>query len=392
MKNWVFGFLVFGFLVFFLAHLFSVSYLFHGIRSTYLRGESSAQIDDLRFFYNREVLAENPVYLPIASDFSNIFLSPEVEKVLVNSKSVAFLVIQKDSVRVEKYWNIGNESYLSNSFSVAKSIVSLLIGCAIDDGYISSVEQSIFDFLPEISPFEGHDVKIKHLLEMSSGLDWVEHYTKPISITAKSYYGKNLEELVLGLDFIEPPGKTYRYLSGNTQLLGLILSRAVGENISSYTSRALWSKVGAMKSAKWTLDKEGGVEKTFCCFNSSARDFSKIGLLMLGRGKVFQKRVVSESYVDWLLKQPDLIDGDISASGDKKLNYYSNGWWTARVFENNIFYARGFRGQYVVVVPDLDLVFVRLGMFEDDSSSLSNDYTLTDDLLFLIESVIKNFS
>ena len=121
-------------------------------------------------------------------------------------------------------------------------------------------------------------------------------------------------------------------------------------------------------------------------------DFGEISVITSGRAKIFQKRVVSEPYVDWLLKQPDLIDGDISASGDKKLNYYSNGWWTARVFEKNIFYARGFRGQYVVVLPDLDLVFVRLGMFEDDSSSLSNDYTLTDDLLFLIESVIKNFS
>ena len=189
----------FGFFCFLVAviYLCDVSYLFHGVRCTYLRGETSAQIDDNAFFHSRVVSAKSPFEIPFSKSFDQNELSDSLEHALKKSKSVAFLVVKNDSVLVERYWGGFSKESLTNSFSMAKSIVSLLVGCAIQDGYIENVDQSVFDFIPELSPFNGNDVTIKHLLEMSSGFDWLENYKRPISVTAKAYYGSNLKDLVL---------------------------------------------------------------------------------------------------------------------------------------------------------------------------------------------------
>ena len=384
---WAGGFFV---VLFVFVFVFDVSYLFHGVRCTYLRGEPSAQIDDSRFFYNRTVFADNPFEIPLGYNYNDSIINDSLDFALNKSRSIAFLVVQNDSVRFEKYWRFGNSSSSTNSFSIAKSIVSLLVGCAIDRGFISSVDQSIFDFLPELKPFNGQDVKIKHLLEMSSGLDWLENYKKPISVTAKSYYGSNLKKLILNRRFISSPGEIHDYKSGDTQLLGVLLERATGVSVSSFASSVLWSEIGAKDDALWTLDYNGGIEKTFCCFNSNARDFSKLGLLVLNRGSFLGKRVVSESYIDWAVSPPLLLDIDGSDGG--LVDFYANGWWTANVSGKDIVYARGFNGQYIVIIPDLDLVFVRLGLFEDEKSSENNEYSLTDNLKFFIKQVIKEFS
>ena len=299
-----------------------------------------------------------------------------------------------DSLRFEKYWGAGSESSATNSFSIAKSITSLLVGCAIRDGYIDGVEQDVVDFIPEIKQPENFEpVKIKHLLEMSSGLNWLENYKRPISVTAKAYYGTNLQNLTLNQKFINPPGLAYKYQSGNTQILGILLERAVGENVSSYAGRSLWSKIGAENDALWTLDYNGGIEKVFCCFNSNARDFAKIGLLMLNRGKVGGRVVIEEEYVDWLLSKPKLMDADDRFGRlGTVVDYYSNSWWVGRVLEKDIFYARGFLGQYIVIVPEINVVFVRLGKKENEKSTRKNEYMMSDNLKFFTEQVIKNYS
>ncbi len=381
------NFCVFVGIVLTLVFVFDVSYLFDGVRATYLRGESSAQIDDARFFYNRPVLAKNPTTIPKAQNYVDFIVNDSLDFYLKKSKSVAFLVVQDDSVRCEKYWDLGNRNSLTNSFSMAKSIVSLLVGCAIDSGFIGGVEQSIFDFVPELKPFNNYDVKIKHLLEMSSGLDWLENYKKPISVTAKSYYGSDLEGLILDRVFVSPSGTTHDYKSGDTQILGVLLKRAVGKSVSSFASEVLWSKIGATNDAYWSLDYDGGIEKTFCCFHSNARDFSKLGLLILNRGSVFGNSVVGSEYIDWLVRPTGLVDVD-----GRDADYYTNGWWVAEVLGKSIVYARGFNGQYIVVIPELDLVFVRLGFFENEKSVDNNDYKMSDNLKFFVEEVIKDYS
>ncbi len=394
MKKWLFGgfFVVSLFLV--LVLVFDFSYLFHGLRCTYFRGYKSAQIDDGRFFHTRTVEAGDYIEIPMGHDYNTVSINDSLDNVLKGAKTVAFLVVQNDSVRFEKYWDIGGQDTKTNSFSMAKSITSLLVGCAIQDGYISSVDQNISDFIPEIkSDGDFEPVKIKHLLEMSSGLDWLENYKRPISVTAKAYYGTNLKNLILNQRFNNPPGFAYKYQSGNTQILGVLLERAVGESVSSYASKSLWSKIGAKNDATWALDYNGGVEKVFCCFNSNARDFAKIGLLMLNGGYVGDQSVVGKEYVDFLLSTPNLVDGDDRFGRlGTKVDYYSNSWWVGRVLDKDVFYARGFLGQYIVVIPEMDLVFVRLGKKENDKSAKKNDYLMTDNLLFFIEQVILEYS
>ena len=381
---------LFLFLFLFCVYFFDVSYIFHGIRCTYLRGEASAQIDDHRFFSTREVVSLNSFTLPNSENYSNETKNKKLKLALEDSKSVAFLVVQNDSVQLESYWDGVGLNSLTNSFSMAKSIISILVGCAVEDGYIKDLDQSVFDFVPEIKSFKNSDVKIKHLLEMSSGYDWFENYKQPISVTAKAYYGNRLRELILNRRFVEPPGESYHYSSGSTQVLGLILERAVGESVSSYAGRALWTKIGAKQNALWTLDSKGGSEKVFCCFNSNARDFSKIGLLMLNRGLVGAsgERVVSEKHIDWLLSVPKILS---KKDEGRVIKHYSNGWWLARVLEKDVFYARGFLGQYIVVIPELNLVFVRLGKKENEKSGEENEYKLTKNLRFFIESIIKDY-
>ena len=236
-------------------------------------------------------------------------------------------------------------------------------------------------------------VKIKHLLSMSSGLEWLENYKRPISVTAKAYYGNNIKNLMFERNFVSNPGEFFKYQSGDTQLLGVLLERAVGESVSSYAGRKVWSKIGATKNALWSLDAKEGMEKTFCCFNSTARDFAKIGLVMLGGGEINDSVVISPEYFNWLFETPVLKMGNKrSRHFDKLINHYSNSWYIAKIMGKDVFYARGFLGQYIVVVPSLNLVFVRLGQKENPSSSENNEYLLTDNLKFFIEQVILDFN
>ncbi len=386
--------LIFVFFILGVYVCFDLSYLIHGVRCTYLRGETSAQIDDFSFFYTRPVVSKKPVIIPKSINYSNKINNRSLGGVLEKSKSTAFIVVQNDSVVLESYWGVGGPDVLSNSFSMAKSIMSLLVGAAIEDGFIESVEQNVIDFIPEIKNFNDEKpVKIKHLLSMSSGFDWLENYKRPISVTAKAYYGNDIKSLMFERNFISEPGEAFKYQSGDTQLLGVLLERAVNESVSNYASRKLWSKIGATKNALWSLDSKGGMEKTFCCFNSTARDFAKIGLVLLGGGKINDSVVVSPEYVRWLFKVPRLKMGNKKSSHFGELiNHYSNSWYVARIMEEDVFYARGFLGQYIVVIPGLNLVFVRLGQKEDPSSSEDNDYLLTNNLKFFIEQVIIDFN
>ncbi len=386
------GGVVFIFLTILFGFIFDLSYLVHGVRCTYLRGESSAQVDDYSFFFTRPVVANHPFIIPKSINYKNKIVNDSLNAALVKYKSTAFLVVQNDSVVLEKYWGDGGPDVLSNSFSMAKSIMSLLVGSAIDEGFIESVDQDIVSFIPEIENFDNKNpVKIKHLLGMSSGLSWLENYKRPISITAKAYYGKNINDLMFKQNFISKPGEFFKYQSGDTQLLGVLLERAVGESVSDYASHALWSKIGASKNALWSLDSSDGSEKTFCCFNSTARDFAKIGLLMLNGGQLNNSIVVSPEYFRWLFSVPLLKMGDKKSSRfGKVIKHYSNSWYVAKVLDYDVFYARGFLGQYIVAIPDLNLVFVRLGKSEDNASN-NNDFLLTNSLSFYIEQVILEF-
>lgn len=315
-------------------------------------------IDDYKIFHNRTVKAGTPRPWRLHPKYNTYQLTDEQLKYFSDFRTVAFLVVKDTAILFESYWDgYGKDSY-SNSFSMAKSIVSLLMGCAISDGYIKSVDEPIGNYLPEFAEGDKAKITIKHLLTMSSGLSWDESYSTLFSLTTQGYYGNDLPRLVLNQHVVNEPGKIFEYRSGDTQLLSLIIEQATGKTLSDYASEKIWSKVGAEHDALWCLDRKNGVEKAFCCFNTNARDFARLGQLVLNGGRWNGEQLVPESYLNEALTPASFL---YDPETNKNVDFYGYQWWMINIDGHKVWYARGLLGQYIFVIPDLNAVVVRLG-------------------------------
>lgn len=319
----------------------------------------TANIDDHEIFENRTVVASNPQPWKTSPEYNKYELGDTYQQKLDKYETTAFLVIQDSSILLEKYYDDFSEKEISNSFSAAKSIVSLLIGIAIEEGKIESVFQPVADFIPSFKENGKEKVTIRDLLIMSSGIAWNEAYMSPFSTTTQAYYGGNLKEMVNNLELDGVPGKEFEYKSINTQVLAEILEVATGQSISDYASTRLWRKIGAENDALWSLDKAGGMEKAFCCFNSTARDFARIGQLVLNNGVWNGQQVVPADYIEVATAPAQFI-------GTKEnIEHYGYQWWILNWQGKQIPYARGILGQYIFVLKDKNAVVVRLGKERD---------------------------
>ena len=319
-----------------------------------------AGVDDYTIFDNHTIPATQPVPWRLSADYGKIKIPDTLEQYLTTLKSIGLLVVRNREIIVEKYWNGYSDSSLSNSFSVAKSISSLLIGAAIHEGKIGSVNDLVGKYLPEFTEGEKAKVKIADLLTMSSGSDWNESYANPFSVTTELYYGSDVYKTATGVNIVKTPGTYHSYKSGDTQLLGLIVEKATGKSLSAYAAEKLWQPLGAEHNALWSTDKQGGHEKAYCCFNSNARDFARIGQLMLDSGKINGNPVIDSAYFHKSVT-PCLIPDE----NNKPCNYYGYQWWIIPD-QQDIFYARGILGQYIICIPALNMVIVRLGEERDE--------------------------
>lgn len=272
------------------------------------------------------------------------------ENLLSENETVAFLVIKNDSILYEKYFSEYDKESIIASFSMAKSVLSLLIGCAVDDGKIKSIHEPITNYLPELKN-EGFDkIKINDLLNMTSGIEFNESYYNPFGNAASVYYGTNLAKEISKLKVKFPPGTKFQYSSGDSQILGLVLQASLKkQTISNYLQEKIWIPLGMEYDATWSLDKKNGVEKTFCCLNARARDFAKIGRLYLNEGNWKGKQIVSKAWIQNSLT-PNII-GDYAN--------YKNQWWLNP--DSGSYMAQGINGQYIYVNPSKKLIIVKLG-------------------------------
>jgi CubicO group peptidase (beta-lactamase class C family) len=318
-----------------------------------------ANIDDNKIFDQRLIKkSSNPQLWPLAKNYNKTNLSQKFKAYHESEKSIAFVVLKNDSLVHEEYWSGYNENSLSNSFSMGKTVTSILVGVAISEGKIKSVEQPIGDFLEEFRQGKFKDIKIKHLLTMSSGLNWDESYANPLSMTTEAYYGNNLWRLMLRQRVLDKPGVSFKYLSGDTQLLSFVLAKATGKSLSAYAQEKLWQPLGAINNAEWSLDNKGGSEKAYCCMYSNAKDFARIGSLYLHEGNWKGKQIVSKDYVNASLIPANLIDSETGLKND----FYGFQWWLIPNYKGEkVFYARGILGQMIIVVPSKNIVIVRLG-------------------------------
>jgi CubicO group peptidase (beta-lactamase class C family) len=324
---------------------------------------NTADIDEWNSFTNLKVeKADSSWDWKYAKDY-NKYEIPETErKYIEKQKTVSFLVIQNDSVKYEEYWDGWTQNTTSNIFSCTKSIVSLLVGIAIDEGKIKSVDQSIGEFLPEFAQAPENKITIKNLLTMSSGSTWSESHSSIFSITAKGYYGDNLKELILGLKAKEEPGKVFEYRSGDTQILSFIVEKATGMTISKYAQIKLWKPLQTNNPALWSLDKEGGDEKAFCCFNTNARDIARIAKLILNKGKWNGTQIISEKYITEATTPASYL---LNEDKNGQLDYYGYQFWIIEKNGHRVPYLRGLNGQFIYAIPEKNAIAVRLGYMQD---------------------------
>ena len=335
------------------------TYLYKGIANTYLQGRKGPSIDEYKIFENRKILADVEQAWPVAGNFNKTNIPAEDTAYFRKQETVAFLIIKNDSLRFEKYWEGYDENSVTNSFSMAKTFTGILVGIAIKEGKIKNVDQPVGDFLPEFKDGENAKLTIRHLLTMSSGINFDEDYANPLAYPAAAYYGSDLRKLTLKYKVTEEPGKVFKYLSGNTALLGFIIEKVTGKKLGEYMSEKLWIPMGAKNNAYWGMDNND-MEKAYCCFNSNARDFARFGYLFLNNGNWHGKELVAEEYVKQSIAPASLTD-----ENGKPNDKYGYAWWIIHHKGHNIFYARGILGQYVFVIPDRNMIVVRLGKKRD---------------------------
>jgi CubicO group peptidase (beta-lactamase class C family) len=306
------------------------------------------------------------------------------EHLLHSNGTVAFIIIRHDTVIYE--WTRPNYDSASivPSFSMAKSIVSTMIGIAIGEGKIKSTSEPITNYLKDLDPKKFGNITIQHLLDMQSGLRSIENYYNPFGDVAKYYYGRHLKKYMKHLKVSTASGGDFEYLSLNTQLLAAILENATHQKPSAYLQEKLWTPLGMEFSASWSIDsKKEKTEKAFCCINARALDYAKFGRLFLNKGNWNGKQLVPK---DWV---------ETSAYDFSNRNHflYTNQWWHTRRYYplvdtlkiktaytidymNNDkskpyvtapagdFFAQGHLGQFIYVYPKTDIVIVRLGKKE----------------------------
>jgi CubicO group peptidase (beta-lactamase class C family) len=276
---------------------------------------------------------------------------------LRRTDTLAFLIVHHDRLVYERYLGGSERSTLQTSFSVAKSFLSTLVGIAIDEGAIDSVDDPVTDYVPELlkrdQRFER--ITLRSLLTMSSGLRYVEQSSPivPWGDDIDTYYGTDLRDLALSASQIEgPPGSAWLYNNYNPLLIGLVLERATGTSVSNFMATRLWQPLGAEVDATWSLDSEAsGFEKMESGLNAAPVDYARFGLLFLHGGEWNGRRIVSE---DWV-RTATAADATSDPAG-----FYQRFWWIDSERPER-FYALGNFGQYVYVAPDADAVIVRNG-------------------------------
>ena len=328
-------------------------------------------IDQYSIFENRTIEAGSPLPWEKAEKYNALSLPEHYLPAFEAYETTAFVVIKDGQLLFESYWEDYSPQSLSNSFSMAKSIVSLAVGCAIDEGLIRGTDQPVGDFFPQFGACNGKELTIRHLLTMSAGVDFRESYASPFSPTAKLYYGNNLHDIAFGMKQVEAPGVNFIYQSGVTQLLAFVVEKAVGERLSHYVSRKLWTPMHAEENALWSLDRAGGMEKAYCCFNTNARDFARFGQLILNNGRWDGQTLVSEAYLQEALR-PDTTLTDIRHNEANR--HYGFQFWRLAYENLSIPYMRGLQGQYVFAVPEKNAVIVRLGHKHDAKAYTPQHY------------------
>lgn len=334
-----------------LIYLSGYGYIFKAIGLNLKKGPITPSIDDGdRFPYNL-VPTRDPNDFEKDENYNSARISRRLSKDLKKTRTTALVVIRDNKLVYEHYWKNHNFTSAQNSFSMAKGILTMLVGCAIDDGHLHSEDQLVSTVIPKYSSSKyGKYLTFKHLMTMQSGLDWKEEYYHPFAPNSKQYFIDDLAEQALGIGVKEMPGEKYEYQSVCAQILGIALKKAVGCDLADYLSKKIWQPLEMEFPAKWSKD-EKGVEKAFCCIHATPRDFAKIGQLILQNGNWRGRQIISKTYCQRMLlatKENDAFCYSIWADDEYDLNHR---------------FLYGFLGQFIIMIPEKKMVIVKTGLY-----------------------------
>jgi CubicO group peptidase (beta-lactamase class C family) len=376
---------VFLVLIFFMAlygavYMSTYQYLLKGIRLTYLQGTNSAHFTDWYGFDTRSVDNGSDVTeIPTNID-SKIKLTESLKSMLAETESGSYLVFRNDTLVYEEYFNGFSDTHHLNSFSMAKTITTLMVQRAIELGYIESWDSRVKKYLPWLQGQYAEQLTLRHLSTMTAGLDWDEHYKSPFGITAEAYYTEDVLSVMKRLPIIKEPGTEWKYQSGSTQILSFVLGEALKrpaihkiylndtlrnapkgtsltniklhplktyDHISEFASDVIWKPLGMEASALWSLDHENGNELGFCCVNAISRDFGRLGLWVLNKGVWGNARIDSQ-----------FLSMAVQPYKDPR---YGHSFWISSKTDVPFYYFQGLNGQYICIIPSQNMVVVRTG-------------------------------
>jgi CubicO group peptidase (beta-lactamase class C family) len=352
---------------------------------------NTVDIDDYKNYARRNVQAGEKItpLIKVTND-ENLFLekfpsityrtesgnaTKSLREILESNNTLAFIVLKNNTILYEKYYgDYTSESNLP-SFSAAKSLISALVGIAIDEGLIGSVNDRVLTYLPELEGKGVDTLTIRHLLTMSSGFDFDLFDNTPYSATTKAYFHPHMRSNALQIKIDRPPGEIYNYDNYNTQLMGIILERVTGMSISQYMESKIWKPMGAERDAFWNLDsEESGFETMAFGFNATLRDYARFALIYSDNSILSEEWIRESALTDWNVSEsidyyegfePENKHGNFFRDWE---GYYSYFWWGYK--EKGIpvdFFAYGMLDQFIYISPGNDVIILRFG---DDSEDV----------------------
>ncbi|MDC0372043.1 beta-lactamase family protein, partial [Flavobacteriaceae bacterium] len=318
-------------------YITDTDYLLKAVRTIYAKGYTTAFLEDYKEFDNVKIENDVPQPWPKHKDYNSVSETERLQKYNEAYGAIAYVIIKNDSIWFENYYDGFDENSKTNSFSMAKSYVSGLMGKAIEEGYIKSLDQPVSDFFPEFSEGLAAKMTVGDLSSMASGTNWDEKYYSPLSITTRAYFDDDLEKVILGLKVVNEPGQAYKYSSGDTQLLAMVIEKATGKKLYDYLTESFWKPLGSENPALWQVDSEAhDLVKAYCCIASNAKDFARFGKLYKDHGKWRGEQLLDSAFVARSIT-PRFAESP----------QYGYGFWMQKRDGKSFFMMRGHLGQYV---------------------------------------------
>jgi CubicO group peptidase (beta-lactamase class C family) len=279
----------------------------------------------------------------------------DLDAYLASQRNAGLVILQNGQVRLERYGLGFDAEGRWTSFSVAKSVTSLLVGAAVKDGFIRSMDDKVSVYLPQMKGSAYDEVSIRQLVTMTSGVHWTEDYGDPQSDVAR--FNNHVPEP--GVDALvsylrklpreAPAGSRFHYSTGETNLVGLLVATATGKTLSAYLSEKIWVPAGMGQQATWILNKTGQ-EIGGCCIQASTRDYARIGQFILEGARVNGQPIAPEGWLQEATRQ--------QVTTNRPDQGYGYMWW---IYPDGSFAARGIFGQGLFIDPKRQLVIASNG-------------------------------